>query len=60
LSVNIKPIPGISKLYNWISLKCLLKQNAFNGDSKVDKLQRGWDCFGCQLQLDGGQVACCT
>jgi len=39
LPVNIKPIPGISELYNWISFKRFFKQNAFNGDSKVDELQ---------------------
>lgn len=39
LPVNIKPIPGISELYNWISFKCFFKQNAFNGDSKMDEFQ---------------------
>lgn len=60
LPVNIKPIPGISEFNNWISFKCFFKQNAFNGDSKVDELQGSWNCFGCQLELNGGQVAGCT
>lgn len=57
LPVNIKSIPGISELYNRISFKCFFKQNAFYGYSKVDELQRGWNCFGRQLELNGGQVS---
>lgn len=39
LPVNVKPIPGISKLYDWISFKGFLKENALNSDSEMDELQ---------------------
>lgn len=38
LPVNIKPIPSISKLNDWISFEGLLKKYALDGDSKMDEL----------------------